>query len=223
MPPFFHSTCDSCFCAVAISTTVYDDNYFYVGAVLEDAHVWGSITKRNDTIFHDNDFEVFLDPDCDGLNYYEFEINALGTIWELSLDKPYSEGGVAHSGHNLPGLISAVFVDGHLNDPSSLPDRGWSVTIGFPLNSTGLGQFGASKIRPGETVWRANFSRVHWDHKVGSDNATGPKFYERVPSRSTPLPQGSNQWHPEKNWVWSQQDEINMHAPATWGWIHFVE
>ena len=63
----------------------WDDDYFYVGAQLEEPHVWGTITKKNEVIFEDNDFEVFIDPDGDGLNYYEFEINALGTIWELSL------------------------------------------------------------------------------------------------------------------------------------------
>ena len=69
----------------------WDDEFFYVGAELEEPHVWGTITKKNAVMFEDNDFEVFIDPDCDGLNYYEFEINALGTIWELSLPKPYGE------------------------------------------------------------------------------------------------------------------------------------
>jgi hypothetical protein len=39
-------------------------------------------------IFHDNDFEVFLNPSGDGRNYFEFEINALNTGWDLFLPKP---------------------------------------------------------------------------------------------------------------------------------------
>lgn len=33
--------------------------------------------------------------DSDGSNhqYYEFEVNALNTVWELRLDKPYRHGG----------------------------------------------------------------------------------------------------------------------------------
>lgn len=31
----------------------------------------------------DNDFEVFLDPDGDNHNYYEIEINAHNTVWDL--------------------------------------------------------------------------------------------------------------------------------------------
>ena len=52
-------------------------------------------TKKNQVIFHDNDFEVFIDPDGDNHNYYEFEMNALNTMWELTLVKPYRDGGPA--------------------------------------------------------------------------------------------------------------------------------
>jgi hypothetical protein len=100
----------------------WDDEFFYVGAELEEPHVWGTITEKNAKMFEDNDFEVFIDPDGDGRNYYEFEINALGTIWELSLPKPYGEGGVPVLGCNLPGLKCAVRVRGTLNDPSDTDD-----------------------------------------------------------------------------------------------------
>jgi hypothetical protein len=205
-----------------LRAAVYDENYLYVGAVLEDPHVWGTLTEKNSVVFHDNDFEIFIDPDNDGRNYYEFEINALGTVWELSLDKPYSVGGTPRSGNNLPGLISNVYVNGELNNPASASeDVGWSVTVALPLGDTGLGQFGAaSSIAPG-MAWRANFSRVQWDFRIVEDESNR-KRYERVPPHGTQLPQGSNHWHPEKNWVWSPQAEVNMHAPETWGWIRFI-
>jgi hypothetical protein len=199
---------------------VYDDRYFYVGATLEEPHVWGTLTEQNSVIFHDNDFEIFLDPDNDGRNYYEFEMNALGTMWELSLDKPYNMGGTPRSPHSLAGLISGVHVDGQLNDPTSASDGGWSVTVALPLGEAGLGQFGGQSIAPG-SAWRANFSRVQWDFRVIEDGQ-GSKRYERVPPHGTPLPQGENHWHPEKNWVWSPQAEVNMHAPEKWGWIRFT-
>src|SRR5207302_4948895 len=69
-----------------------------VFAELEEPHVWGTITRKNKVIFYDNDFEVFIDPDGDNHNYYEFEINALNTIWELTLVKPYRNGGPAKIG-----------------------------------------------------------------------------------------------------------------------------
>src|SRR5207247_5901391 len=54
---------------------LWDDNYFYVGVELEEPHVWATLTQRDSVIFHDNDFEVFIDPDGDTHDYYEFEIN----------------------------------------------------------------------------------------------------------------------------------------------------
>ncbi len=82
---------------------MYDDQYLYVGGVLEEPHLWSTMTEKNSKLFHENNFELFLDPDGDGQNYYEFEINPLGTIWELTLPKPYVDGGVPIDPTNLPG------------------------------------------------------------------------------------------------------------------------
>ena len=54
-------------------------------------------------IFHDNDFEVFIDPNGDNHEYYEFEINALGTVWDLFLPKPYKDDGKAMNAGRFPG------------------------------------------------------------------------------------------------------------------------
>lgn len=195
----------------------WDDDAFYVGAELEEPHVWGTIVERNAVIFEDNDFEVFIDPDGDGLNYYEFEINALGTLWELSLPKPYGDGGVPELGCNLPGLRSEVQVQGSLNDPGDT-DTGWSVKVAFPWN--GLAPYNQGRStppRPGD-VWRVNFSRVEWQHEV-VDGA-----YVRIPPPGTPVAESLDpeaQPHPEDNWVWSPQGAVNMHRPEHWGEVVF--
>jgi hypothetical protein len=152
------------------------------------------------------------------LNYYEFEINALGTIWELSLPKPYGEGGVPVLGCNIDGLKSAVQVRGTVNDPGRIDD-GWSVEMAFPWS--GLAPYNdgrATPPRPGD-VWRANFSRVQWRHEV-VDGA-----YVRIPPHGTPLAESLNpeeQEHPEDNWVWSPQGAVNMHLPGRWGEVEFA-
>jgi len=107
-----------------------DDRYLYVFADLEEPHVWGTITEQNSAIFEDNDFEIFIDPDCDGLNYYEFQVNALGAIWELALPKPYSQGGEAQEGCSIDGLKRVVRINGTLNNPSDWDD-GWTA---YPVN-----------------------------------------------------------------------------------------
>lgn len=50
---------------------LWDDNYFYMGAEMEEPHVWATLTERDSIIYRDNDFEVFIDPDGDNHNYYE--------------------------------------------------------------------------------------------------------------------------------------------------------
>ncbi len=197
----------------------WDARYFYVGAQLEEPHVWGTITEKNAVMFEDNDFEVFIDPDADGLNYYEFEINALGSIWELSLPKPYGDGGVPRLGCNIDGLKSHVMVDGSINDPS-VADRGWNVELAIPWS--GLAEYhrhGACPPSPGD-VWRINFSRVQWRHEIVDGK------YRRIPPHGTPIAESLNpeeQQHPEDNWVWSPQGAVNMHLPRRWGEIEFID
>lgn len=181
---------------------LWDDEYFYVGASMEEPHVWGTLTKHDSVIFHDNDFEVFIDPNGDTLEYYEFEINALNTGWDLFLDKPYRHGGKARNEWEIPGLRTAVHVDGTLND-SRDRDRGWSVEIAFPWKVLAVYAHKPAPPRPGDE-WRVNFSRVQWQHRIVDGK------YQKVPDTK------------EDNWVWSPQGVVNMHIPEKWGRVRFI-
>ena len=110
---------------------LWDDEHFYIAAQMEEPHVWGTLTKHDSVIFHDNDFEVFIDPDGDNHEYYELEINALNTTWDLFLPKPYKDGGRADNGWEIPGLKTAVHCRGTLNDPRD-EDQGWDVELAIP-------------------------------------------------------------------------------------------
>src|SRR5579859_2810645 len=81
---------------------LWDDDYLYVAAELEEPDVWATLTEHDSVIFRDNDFEVFLNPTGDTLNYFEFEINALNTDWDLFLNKPYRQGGKADDSWEIP-------------------------------------------------------------------------------------------------------------------------
>jgi hypothetical protein len=182
---------------------LWDDQYFYVYAELEEPHVWATIKQKNAVMYHDNDFEAFIDPEGSNHNYYEFEVNAFNTIWELSLDKPYRDGGPIHNPDNLPGLRSAVRVRGTLNDPSDT-DQGWSVEMAFPWKD--LKKFAGQAASPPQEgdIWRVDFSRVEWQ----ADIIDGK--YRKVEKQ------------PENNWVWSPPGVINMHAPERWGQVQFT-
>ena len=191
---------------------VWDERFLYVGAELEEPHLWATLAERDAILYREHDFEVFLDPDGDGLAYYELEINALGTEFDLFLDKPYRRKGRADVAWDMEGLRTAVHLDGTLNDPSD-EDAGWSVEIAIPWSA--LRPPGAPAVaavappRPGD-AWRVNFSRVQWPLTVVDGQ------YRKV---REPVDWSD---HPEDNWVWSPQGEIDMHIPEKWGVVRFV-
>jgi hypothetical protein len=180
---------------------LWDDRYFYIAAEMEEPHVWGTLTEHDAIIFQDNDFEVFIDPDGDNHEYYEFEINALNTGWDLFLTKPYKDGGSALHAWEIPGLKTAVYIDGTLNDPRDR-DRGWSVELAFPWAVLREAAHRRTPPRDGEQ-WRVNFSRVEWQHEIVDGK------YRKVSEQR------------EDNWVWSPQGVVNMHRPETWGYVQF--
>ncbi len=182
---------------------LWDDEYLYIGAELEEHDVWATLKKHDDIVFHDPDFEVFIDPDGDGREYYEIEVNALNTIFDLFLEHPYREGGKpAHHEWDLAGLKSAVWVAGTLNDPKDV-DEGWSVELALPWKSLAEYAHRPSPPHPGDT-WRVNFSRVEWPIRVVNGK------YQKLADTK------------ENNWVWSPQGVIDMHRPEHWGFVEFA-
>jgi hypothetical protein len=59
---------------------LWDDTALYVGFWVEEPFVRAQQTERDALVFLENDVEVFIDG---GDTYYEFEINALGTVYEV--------------------------------------------------------------------------------------------------------------------------------------------
>jgi hypothetical protein len=226
---------------------LWDDQFFYIAAELDEPHVWGTLTKRESVIFHDNDFEFFIDPDGDTHNYGEFEINALNTGWDLRLTKPYRHGGQADDGWDIAGLKTAVHVNGTLNDPRDT-DVGWTIELAVPWNAI------RSLDDPSAPVRRARRNgSVFESHEiieprggVGEGEAAGaanPGSAGERPSVATP-PRRGDRWRVnfsrvewrhliesgsyrkvpdsrEDNWVWSPQWVIDMHRPETWGYVQF--
>lgn len=197
--------------SVAYQTQVkmmWDDTYLYLYAELEEPHIWGDIENRDEIIYYNNDFEVFIDPSPNTQAYGEIEVNALNTVWDLLLNKPYRVGGYANFNWNLNDLKTAVLVDGTLNDPSDI-DTKWSVEMAIPLKPyIELKRDRYQNIKNGDQ-WRINFSRVQWDHEIIDGN------YARKKENGNYLR--------ENNWVWSPQGVINMHIPHNWGVVQFSE
>jgi Carbohydrate family 9 binding domain-like len=179
---------------------LWDDNYLFIAAQIDEPDIWATLTQRDTVIFYDNDFEVFIDPDGDTHRYSEFEMNALNTVWDLLLIEPYRDTKNAPvNGWDIHGLKTAVSINGTLNKPGD-KDKNWTVELAFP--------FKAVPPKDGDQ-WRLNFSRVEWKTEVVDGK------YKKQINPATGKP------YPEDNWVWSPQGVVNMHYPEMWGYIQF--
>lgn len=192
---------------------LWDNECLYIGARLEEKNITGDITKRDDIIWKNNDFEVFIDPYSDGKLYYEIENNALGTVMDLLMDKPYSEGGVFIMNWDCKGLQLAVSYDGTLNNPKDT-DKAWYVEMAIPFAALQRD----FKDPRASKVWRINFSRVEWLVKGGPEEnwvwAPTGKVDIHVPSKWGYLRFCDGGAVPEmphaktvKNWMWERIKE----------------
>jgi hypothetical protein len=60
--------------------SLWDDESLYVAFWVEEPNVRARLTERDSFVWNENDVEIFIGgKDC----YYEFQINALGTIYEV--------------------------------------------------------------------------------------------------------------------------------------------
>lgn len=188
---------------------LWDDSCFYVAAEIDEPHLWARLKQRDTVIFRDNDFEIFIDPDGDTHGYYEYEVNAYATEWDLFLTKPYRDGACALDGFNYPGLKTAVTLQGTINDPSDT-DSSWTVEVAIPWKT--FKDCAHTSLPPQDKdQWRVNFSRVQWQRDILANG------YIKKINPETGRP------YPEYNWVWSAQGLIAMHAPETWGIVQFSE
>jgi hypothetical protein len=172
---------------------LWDDRFFYVGVDMEAPDVWATTTRRDEHLYaFDPDFEVFIDPDRDGLSYMEFGINAANCAYDFLLYRPYDRGGPRAIGWDWKGLRTGVQVDGTLNAPW-IRDRGWSAVIAFDFDSMQAHAPGTSFPPRDGDVWRVNLSRLVRDRQ--------------------------RTWG--KDWTWSCMGVYSMHVPELYGLVQF--
>lgn len=186
---------------------LWDDSCLYIAAELQEPHLWGTLLQHDTIVYHDNDFEIFIDQDGDSKEYFEIEVNARNTIFDLFLPRPYSEGAHALTTWDAKGLRTAVHMNGTLNNPAD-KDSSWTVEMAIPF--TALRLLGIPVVPKEGTTWRINFSRVEWDRLVQNG-----RYVKQTDATTGKL-------LPEHNWVWSPQGVINMHVPGKWGYLQFT-
>jgi len=165
---------------------LWNDSCLFVGFECEDPDVWATLTTRDDPLWEGEVVEILCDPDGDGRNYFEVQVNPLGTELDLLMDKPYSTGGQADLSWNLRGFRSAVSVEGTLNDASSLDTR-WTCEVALAFGE--LAFLAPSMPFPpaAGTSWRILVTR--YDYERTGDQTVEISSWNKTDSRGFHVPE----------------------------------
>ncbi|MFA0750207.1 MAG: hypothetical protein SLRJCFUN_000610 [Candidatus Fervidibacter sp.] len=173
---------------------LWDDKNLYIAFDCADTDIWATKKQRDDFLWEEEVVEVFIDPDGDGRNYYEFQVNPLGTQIDLLI--PDAIEGVKDAKRNAQwnckGWRSAVKVRGTVNQHDDT-DEGWTVEMAIPL--TELVPPSSPFFPRLGVVWRLNLYRID-----------RPKGQEKDPLLSA--------WSPCQRW---------FHEPEHFGRVKFTE
>ena len=209
------------------AAVLWDDDYLYVAFWLEEPHVWATYTERDSMICHENDVEVFI---AGKDAYYEFEMNALGTIMERFYvwQDAYIEAGYA----KIPefDLLGTELVD-TLGGPWTgfrhprgrrwafrewdMPGLKWAVHVDGTINDP-------DDIDRG---WTAEIAFPWQGLKHLADGRSLPAsegdVWRMDFSRFQWVDQGGRRTCP--GWVWSSHEAYDSHIPDRFTYIHLSE
>jgi hypothetical protein len=157
---------------------VWDDEALYYGATMTDSELRAYGTKRNDSLWDGDVFEMFFKPSTSRPEYYEFQANPRALVFEYAFPK---RGDYPKDLTQAPllGSKAVVTVSGTLDQPGDR-DTGWTVEGRIPWSAfrpTG------GKPKPGEE-WRFALCRFDFGPKgtppvlMSSAPLSQPKFHQ---------------------------------------------
>jgi hypothetical protein len=152
----------------------WDSEHLYVAFAADDEDVTSSLTGRDAYVYLDDALETFVQPPSPGGDYCNFEINALGTVFDAIR-------GINEKKWNCSGLQVGIQIDGTLNN-SADHDRGWTMEVAIPFAS--LPPMDGEQAREGDT-WR--FLLARYDYAVYTEKS--PELSACAPALTAQVPQ----------------------------------
>jgi hypothetical protein len=146
---------------------LWDNTYVYIAFLMTDRDVWSKkkvwVDDIKDCLCREEVAEVFIDPDGDGKEYLELEINPYGAVMDLKLREEIAKGGVEviDLGWSYKGIKHAIGINGTLNDSTDV-DKNWILELALPFTDFAPV---APKMnfppKPGD-LWRINLYRYDY-------------------------------------------------------------
>jgi hypothetical protein len=123
---------------------VWDDDALYYAASMTDAELRSYGSKRNDTLWNGDVFELFFKPSRAKPEYFEFQANPRMFVFEMAFAARGAEANV-HTAAPL-GSKAVVALDGTLDQPGDR-DKGWTVEGRIPWSAFASG---GGRPKPGD-------------------------------------------------------------------------
>lgn len=141
-----------------VAAMIYDAKYLYIGFKVMDSDIHSTFTKRDDTIWKQDAVEVYLDPLEDGKDYIELQVSPANKVFDALFTSHRTPDWQTADKYNIPGLKTAVHVDGTLNNSKDV-DVGWDVEIAVPWKALkGIRTFPPKN----GTLMTINFFRINY-------------------------------------------------------------
>lgn len=110
---------------------LWDREYLYFLADMDDADVQAKVRKHDGPTWEDDVFELFFKPADDKPGYFEFEVNAVNTVFDVFVPQRGAKIAGPYVAVDPFHVESKVVVHGTLND-SKDKDQGWTVEGRIP-------------------------------------------------------------------------------------------
>ncbi len=134
---------------------LWSDTSLYIAFRCEDSEITGTLNEHDSPLYEEEVVEVFISPNADPHTYFELEISPNNVMFDAVVESPDLHRGtmIVDTGWHCKGLVSAVRVDGEINN-SAVKDDGWTVEMSIPFLAL------ASNPPVNGSEWLVNFYRI---------------------------------------------------------------
>lgn len=205
---------------------LWDDACLYFGFTAEESDVWATLNDRDSRIYEDNDLEVFIAAQD---AYYEFEINALNTIYEVfwiwkdALVPGSRYYGAPEFDPATRNTMTLAGVGGHVHPRG---ERWGFLDWDFPGLLHAVHVDGVLNSRTGtDRGWTAElafpWSGLQWladgrrlPPRDGDIWRIDCSRFQQVDRSGNPIPPGAG-------WTWNRHGHYDSHMPEVFPYVHF--